>query len=326
MKITILGAGSFATSIAQILCDNHHDVLMWSVEDDVNLKINNEKINPKYGYENKIGENVFATNDIKKALDFSTIILNVIPTQYIRQTFEKINLNISQESLFVNFSKGIEPKTLLFIKDIIFETVDSKFIKNFVNVSGPSHAELLAKRSLTALSVASNNKDDAIFISSLIKNDYIKTQISDDVFGLEFISSSKNVIALGAGMLEGLGYGENIISAFISQGFKELLEISKHLNISLDTMISYGGLGDLIVTATSKNSRNVKFGRYLGQGKTLIEAQELTKQVAEGVRSLESLNELVTKYKINSQIIVKMDQIIYHNQDVNLLLEVFEEN
>lgn len=324
MKLSVLGAGSFATSIGQILADNGHEVLFWSIEEEVNLDINENKKNSKYGFENKINDNIAATNNLETFLNYSDHIFNVLPTQYIRITFNKINKILNKPKHFINCSKGIEPDTLLFIHDIIKDTIESKYYLDFVDITGPSHAELLAQRSLTALTVASENLEFANKIADLIKNDYIKTQISTDVFGLEFVSSAKNVIALGAGMLSGLGHGENIIAAFISQGFSEIITIGKTLNIKLDTMLSFGGLGDLIVTATSNNSRNVKFGTYLGQGYSLEQAQLATKQVAEGVRSLESIYQMVVKNNLNTPIITTMNDIIYNNLAVEKLVTIFD--
>lgn len=324
MKLSVLGAGSFATSIAQILSDNGYDVLLWSVEEDVNEDINLNKKNTKYGFNNKINDNLSATSDLKEVVEYSEYIFNVLPTQYIRSTFNKISEIISQPKIFINCSKGIEPETLLFINHIIAECIEEKYFTDFVDITGPSHAELLAQRSLTALTVASKNYNVANDVAEMIKNDYIKTQTSSDVLGLEYVSSAKNVIALGAGMLRGLGHGENIIAAFIAQGFCEIIKIGKVIHVEQETLLSFGGLGDLIVTATSSNSRNVNFGTYLGQGLTLEQAQEQTKQVAEGVRSLESMNQIVNENEIEAPIITTMDKIIYHNLDVSNLITIFD--
>lgn len=325
MNVTVLGAGSFGFSIGQILADNGHNVLFWNVEEDVNNEINEFKTNSKYGFNQPLNAQVAATNDINVALNHSTYIFNVIPTQFIRTTFSQIGEVINEGKYFINCSKGIEPKSLMFIEDIIADCISEKYNLGFSDVTGPSHAELLAQRSLTALTVGSKNLELANEIAKLIKNNYIKTQISSDVATLEYVSSAKNVIALGAGMLRGLGHGENIIAAFISKGFVEIIEVGKAINANLDTLLSFGGLGDLIVTATSTNSRNVNFGTFLGQGKSIDEAKELTKQVAEGVRSLESMYEMSVQNNLNAPIVKMMNEIIYNNVDVENLINVFDE-
>lgn len=322
MKVTVLGAGSFGTAVAQMLKDNNHDVKIWSIEEDVNNDINQNNANQKYGF-SKLDSSITATSSIKEAVEFSNIILNVIPTAFIRMTFEKINEVISEKKIFVNFSKGIEPDTLLFIGDIIEQTIDSKYRQSFVDVSGPSHAELIAKRELTALSVASKNVEDANLISDLISTDYIKTSVSSDVVGLEYVSSCKNVIALGTGILNGLGHGENIRSAFIALGLGEIIKVSKVFDCEQSTIIGYGGVGDLIVTATSTNSRNFTFGTLIGQGKTFEESKEITKQIAEGVRSLDSMYQIGQKYNISLPIVEIMYEIIYNNLDPNEITKVF---
>lgn len=316
MKITIIGGGSWGTTLAQSLTDNGHLVLIKDVNADFVNKINNDHRHPFFNQ--TIPESIKATLDLKLAVDFSDDIVICVPTKFTRCVLEEVNTVLTTKKTFINVSKGIEPKTGKRVSQIVNEVIESKYIKGYVVLSGPSHAEELIDRKLTCLVSASENETLAKNVQLLFSNDeYLRVYTSSDVIGVETGGAIKNPIAVISGVATGLGLGENARAALISRGVREIVMITETLGGNKETAYGLSGIGDLIVTASSMNSRNFKAGLRLGQGETIEEILKTSSQVVEGFRTCVSAYEIGKNNNLELPLINALYNVLYNGLDVN---------
>lgn len=309
MNISIIGGGAWGTTLAQLLADNGNNVLIRDINNDFINKINNEHKHPFFDLE--IPKAISATNDLKKACDFSDILVLCVPTKVMRMVLREINQTISSKKLFVNVSKGIEPETSYRVSQIVEEEIKNN-LRGYVVLSGPSHAEEVILRKLTALTAASTNLDLAIEVQNIFSNDkYLRVYSSDDVIGVETGGAMKNAIAIVSGVASGMGLGENARAFLISRGIKEIVAIVQALGGNLETAYGLSGVGDLIVTASSMNSRNFQCGLKIGQGMSVEEAVGSSVQTVEGVRAIEAGYEIGKKYKLDLPIIDVAYEVVH---------------
>ena len=309
MNISIIGGGAWGTTLAQLLADNGNNVLIRDINNDFINKINNEHKHPFFDLE--IPKAIIATNDLKKACDFSDILVLCVPTKVMRMVLREINQTISSKKLFVNVSKGIEPETSYRVSQIVEEEIKNN-LRGYVVLSGPSHAEEVILRKLTALTAASTNLDLAIEVQNIFSNDkYLRVYSSDDVIGVETGGAMKNAIAIVSGVASGMGLGENARAFLISRGIKEIVAIVQALGGNLETAYGLSGVGDLIVTASSMNSRNFQCGLKIGQGMSVEEAVGSSAQTVEGVRAIEAGYEIGKKYKLDLPIIDVAYEVVH---------------
>jgi len=309
MNISIIGGGAWGTTLAQLLADNGNNVLIRDINNDFINKINNEHKHPFFDLE--IPKAISATNDLKKACDFSDILVLCVPTKVMRMVLREINQTISSKKLFVNVSKGIEPETSYRVSQIVEEEIKNN-LRGYVVLSGPSHAEEVILRKLTALTAASTNLDLAIEVQNIFSNDkYLRVYSSDDVIGVETGGAMKNAIAIVSGVASGMGLGENARAFLISRGIKEIVAIVQALGGNLETAYGLSGVGDLIVTASSMNSRNFQCGLKIGQGMSVEEAVGSSAQTVEGVRAIEAGYEIGKKYKLDLPIIDVAYEVVH---------------
>lgn len=302
MKISIIGGGAWGTTLAQSLADNGHDVLIADVNQTFVELINNEHKHPFF--DSVIPNSIKATNKISDAINFSDIIVLCVPTKVMRSVLKEINEYANTKKLFVNVSKGIEPKTSLPISKIVKEEIDSNKLLGYVVLSGPSHAEELILRNLTSLVAASENIEFATKIQKIFSNDkYLRVYTSDDVIGVETGGAMKNAIAIISGICSGLGLGENARAFLITRGMKELVSIVLALGGKMETVYGLSGIGDLIVTASSLHSRNFQCGLKIGKGMSVEEAQGSIVQSVEGIRAIIAGNDIAIKYNIELPLI-----------------------
>ena len=320
MKVGFLGGGSWGTTLANLLSDNGHQTLVYDVNADTVNLINTQHVHPFF--ESVINEDVIATTSLKEVVDFSDVLVLSVPTKVIRQVMEDVKSLIKTPKLFVNVSKGIEPETLLTVSGIAEEIFTADEMKGFVTLSGPSHAEEVIKRQLTLLVAASKNIDDAIMVQELFSNNtYMRVYTSTDIMGVEVAGSVKNAIALVSGICTGLGYGENARAALIDRGALEIIRIATALGGQKETVYGLAGIGDLIVTASSMNSRNFQAGLKIGKGEDVDTVVKNSKMVVEGVRVLQSAHEIAVKYDLYLPIIETAYKVIFENLDVNEAIE-----
>ncbi|MDE5547059.1 MAG: NAD(P)-dependent glycerol-3-phosphate dehydrogenase [Anaeroplasmataceae bacterium] len=309
MKVSCIGGGAWGTTLSQVLSDNHHEVLIRDINPLFVEKINKEHTHPFFDI--TIPENIKATLSLEEAVDFSDIILLSVPTKVTRSVLREINSLLKKPTLFINVSKGIEPETSFCVSQIVKEEIDEKYFKGYVNLSGPSHAEELILRKLTALVAASAKETDAKFVQNLFSNArYLRVYTSSDVIGVETSGAIKNAIAIVSGVAFGMGLGENARAFLISRGVREIVLIVSALGGKTETAYGLSGIGDLIVTASSMNSRNFQCGLKIGQGMSVKEALASMTQTVEGIKTIEAAYQIGLKYNLELPIISAAYQVI----------------
>ncbi|MDC9032106.1 NAD(P)H-dependent glycerol-3-phosphate dehydrogenase [Columbia Basin potato purple top phytoplasma] len=324
-KITIIGGGAWGSTIAQVLADNKKEILIYDINKEYINKINQHK-HPCFDV--LLSDKIKATDDLKKALDFSDFIFLSVPAQSMRNLFQKINQNLTLGKNFINLSKGIEFKSNKIISQIIQEEISANKIKNYAFLAGPSHAEEVVLRKITFLNAVSLNQKFALAISQMCSNEtYLKVSTLSDVAGCEICSSVKNALAFISGILDNSRFLTNARSAFITFSLIEMKKILiLFLNInSTETFLSLVGIGDLIVTVFNKNSRNYKAGKQIQMGESLEQIYNKTTQVIEGIYNLKVFYHLAVKNKVNLPIIESAYKAVFDkNASVNdILFNIF---
>ncbi|MFA6613907.1 MAG: NAD(P)H-dependent glycerol-3-phosphate dehydrogenase, partial [Endomicrobiia bacterium] len=259
MKITVLGAGSWGTTLACLLYSNGHDVSLWEFSKEVADKLDKDRKIPFIGGEN-ISNNIKISSDLKM-IEETDSILFVVPSHFLRSTvlsIQKLGIDIS-DKLIMSATKGIENETLLRVSEII-EEIFPKTKDKIVALSGPSHAEEVSKKIPTAVISASKNEKNAIKCRDLFMNDYFRVYTQNDIVGVELGASLKNVFAVAGGIVDGLSFGDNTKAAIVSRGLKELVRLGVSLGGKEQTFYGLSGVGDLMVTCFSKHSRNRNLG------------------------------------------------------------------
>ncbi|MDF2677166.1 MAG: hypothetical protein K0Q97_1484 [Bacillota bacterium] len=312
-QITILGAGSWGTALAKLLSDNGSNVTVWLRDENQIKELSTTRINKKYLPNVKIPSNIIFTSDINKAVQEAEIILIVTPTQQIRNVLKQINEKYKTNKIIINASKGIEMGTLDRVSEIVKEETLNCI---YAVLSGPSHAEEVGLGLPTALTVACENKDTAEKIQDLFMSSYFRVYTNEDVIGVELGGALKNIIALGAGISDGIGYGDNAKAALMNRGIVEIARLGIALGADVHTFYGLSGIGDLIVTCTSVHSRNRSAGFLIGQGLTKDEAIQKVGMVVEGITTTYAAYELSKKLNINMPIVDAMYDVLHNNADV----------
>lgn len=313
MNVSVLGAGAWGITIAQTLADNNHNVVIYDVNKDFIDSINNGS--HPFFQENKI-ENIKGVYTLKEALDVSNYIVICVPTKYTRGLLKEVNTLLTNEKVFINVSKGIEPDTSKCVREIVYDEIDKKYIRGYASLSGPSHAEEMIQRKLTLLVSASEKEDIAKEVQLLFANGkYLRVYTSNDVIGCEIGGAIKNAIAIVSGVLTGVGLGENARAALISRGILEIERVVVAMGGKKETAYGLTGMGDLIVTASSYNSRNFKAGIAIGKGESAADAEKNSVQTVEGIRAIAAAYEIGKKYNIELPIINAAYSVVYENVD-----------
>lgn len=313
-KVTVLGAGSWGTALAMVLAENGHDTIIWTHRAEQADEINNNHTNLKYLPETVLPTNLKATNNLALASNYAKTIVVAVPTKAIRQVCSDVSSLVEEEKLFVHVSKGIEPDTLLRISELMVESVDSKWLQGIVVLSGPSHAEEVVLHHPTTVTAASSSTEAAEKIQDLFMNGYFRVYTNDDVVGVEIGGALKNVIALAAGIIDGLNYGDNAKAALITRGLAELTRLGVKMGGKPSTFSGLTGMGDLIATCTSKHSRNWRAGNLLGKGVKLPEVLEQMGMVVEGVRTTKAAYQLSKKYDVSMPITEQLYEVLFNDK------------
>lgn len=314
MNITLCGGGSWGTAIARLLSNKGHRVNFYirnkSVIDDIKKNKENSKYLPGAKFINEIN----LTNDLDGVLNDIDVFVIAIPTSSIREILEKISEKISKETIIVNLSKGIEVETLDRISEISSEVLKDN---PFVALSGPSHAEEVGKDIPTTLVASSNNLKAAEIIQREFSTSIFRIYTNPDLVGVEIGGALKNIIALAAGMNDGLGYGDNSKAALMTRGIYEMSKLGISLGANPHTFNGLSGIGDLIVTCTSIHSRNRRAGILIGKGMSMDEACKEVGQVVEGVKTVKSAYKLSKLKNIEMPITMALYQVLYEDYDPN---------
>lgn len=312
-KISVIGSGSWGLALTQTLVDNGHDVLVWSFLEDDALEINTNHTASRYLKDVQLSEKIVASTDLEEVINHSDIILMATPTKFYRETLKMINKYLDSKKLFINASKGIEPGTFKLIDEIITEEINPKYLDDIVILTGPSHAEELILRQITLVVAVSSDINKAKEVQQLFSNQYLRVYSSDDLLGAQLGSSLKNVIALASGICAGLGLGDNSRAALITRGLTEMIRYAEFKGASKETMFGLTGLGDLVVTATSKHSRNFQAGYRIGQGESPEESLSKSVMVVEGIRTAKAVVEQLETEDFEMPIFESVYDVFYRN-------------
>ncbi|WP_010095926.1 NAD(P)H-dependent glycerol-3-phosphate dehydrogenase [Ornithinibacillus scapharcae] len=312
-KIAVLGAGSWGTALSIVLADNGHDVRLWTHRKEQADQINTTHKNEHY-LEIMIPEKIRAFHDMKEAIQGVEVIVLVVPTKAIREVSQQLDKMLDTAPVIIHATKGIEPGTLKRVSQLIDEEMNRINYEDIVVLSGPSHAEEVGQRQPTTVTVASINEDNAKIAQNLFFNEVFRVYTSNDVIGLELGGALKNIIALGAGISDGLGYGDNAKAALITRGLAEITRLGTYLGANPLSFLGLPGVGDLIVTCTSVHSRNWRAGNLLGKGKNLQDVLEQMGMVVEGVRTAEAAYQFAQTENIDMPITFGIYDIIHHGK------------
>ncbi|OIK12279.1 NAD(P)H-dependent glycerol-3-phosphate dehydrogenase [Bacillus sp. MUM 13] len=314
--VAVIGAGSWGTALAMVLADNQHEVRLWAHNEDQISEINEHHTNHKYLPDITLPEGIRGYHSLSQALDGVTVAVLAVPTKAIREVLAKASAEASQPLIIVHVSKGIEPDTLLRISEMIEEAVPGELLEEIVVLSGPSHAEEVSLRHPTTVTVSARNMKTAEKIQDLFINQNFRVYTNPDIIGVEIGGALKNIIALAAGITDGLGYGDNAKAALITRGLAEISRLGTAMGANPLTFSGLTGIGDLIVTCTSVHSRNWRAGNMLGKGKNLDEVLESMGMVVEGVRTTKAAYQLAEKYQVDMPITKALYNVLFNGQDV----------
>lgn len=311
MKVAVIGAGSWGSALARLVAKNGNDVCVWSIDQrevDI-LKTYHEQTEKLPGV--KLPDNVTFTNELEEAVSGAEICIMAVPSPFIRETSAKLGKIINDDRIIVNVSKGIETGTLFTMSQIIEDEIPSAKV---AVLSGPSHAEEVGKDVPTLVVVSAEKQSTAEKVRSIFMNDNFRVYLNPDTLGVELGAALKNVIALAAGVADGLGCGDNTKAALITRGIAEMKRIGEKMGAKSETFSGLSGTGDLIVTCSSMHSRNRRAGILLGQGKTMNEAMDEVKMVVEGVHSAKAAMELADRYEVNVPLIEEMYHLLFEDK------------
>lgn len=312
-NITLLGGGSWGTALSKLLSENGHNVTVWLRDENQCQTLRTERVNKKYLPKVLIPENIIFTSDINEAVKGAEILLVVTPTQMIRGILKQIKDEYKTDKIIINASKGIEIGTMYLVSDIVKEETKNC---TFAVLSGPSHAEEVGLSMPTAITIACENKDVAEEIQDAFMSSYFRVYTNEDVIGAELGGALKNIIALGAGISDGIGYGDNAKAALINRGIVEIARLGIAMGADVHTFYGLSGIGDLIVTCTSKHSRNWNAGYLIGQGLTKDEAIKKIGMVVEGIPTTYAAYALSKKLNVDMPIVDAMYDVLENNADV----------
>lgn len=320
-QITVLGAGSWGTALAIVLADNGHNVKLWGHRSELINEINNTKKNEKYLPGVELPAKIEGFSNLEESLADSRTVVLAVPTKAIRGVLNEITKVIKEAITIVHVSKGIEPDTLLRISEIVEAEMPSHLLKDVVVLSGPSHAEEVSQRHITTVTSSSKNMVAAEYIQDLFINQHFRVYTNPDVIGVEIGGALKNIIALAAGITDGLGYGDNAKAALITRGLAEIARLGSKMGGNPLTFSGLTGIGDLIVTCTSVHSRNWRAGNLLGKGQKLEEVLENMGMVVEGVRTTKAAYQLAQKYEVKMPITEALYEVLFNGQSPKVAVD-----
>ena len=315
MKISVLGAGGWGTTLAILLHYNGHKVTLWEFYKNYAKELAKKRINRQFLPGVTIPKEIIITNDILESVDKKNLIVLAVPSQFLRSVVKKISLHDIKNAILVSVSKGIEKGSLLTMSQML-KDVHPLFAKEQIGVlSGPSHAEEVSKRIPTAITTASEDIETAKTIQAAFMTSYFRVYSSTDILGVELGGAFKNVIAIGAGIIDGAGFGDNTKAAIMTRGIAEISRLGLAMGAQPETFAGLSGMGDLIVTCMSKHSRNRYVGEQIGKGKKLKQVLKSMDMIAEGVETSRSASQLADQYEVETPITKEVYKILFEDKD-----------
>jgi len=312
-KVSILGGGTWGIAIAVLLINNGHEITVWSaLEKEVEMLRDSREHKMLPGV--KLSDDMIFTTDDEEAVKDKDLVVMAVASSYTRVTANRFSKLIAPKQKIVNVAKGIEESTLMTLSEIIEQEIPQADV---AVLSGPSHAEEVGRGLPTTIVVGAKTKATAEYIQSLFMSEVFRVYTSPDVLGIELGGSLKNVVALAAGIADGLGYGDNAKAALITRGITEIARLGTVMGGKFETFCGLTGIGDLIVTCASMHSRNRRAGILIGQGKSMEEAMEEVNMVVEGVYSAKAAMALAKKYDVQLPIIEQVNAVLFEGKSAD---------
>lgn len=311
-KVGVLGAGSWGTALALLLEKNGHDVTVWSIDKAEVEMLDKEREHKSKLPGVRIPDAMKFTNVIQESIEDKDFIVLAVPSPFTRATAKKMSPYVKEGQKIVNVGKGIEETTLMTLSDQIEEEIPQADV---AVLSGPSHAEEVGRGLPTTCVVGARTKETAEYLQRMFMSEVFRVYTSPDILGMELGGSLKNVIALAAGIADGLGYGDNTKAALITRGITEIARLGVKMGGKMESFTGLTGIGDLIVTCASVHSRNRKAGYLIGQGKTMQQAMDEVQMVVEGVYSTKAAVKLAEKYEVQMPIISEVHAVLFEGKN-----------
>ncbi|MEB3102809.1 NAD(P)H-dependent glycerol-3-phosphate dehydrogenase [Ferviditalea candida] len=320
-KVSVLVAGSWGTALATVLADNDMDVTLWSRSRHQVEEINSLHRNSRFSQDIQLPPNIRATDSLEEAVIGADAVILVPPSSGMREIACKLRAYMDANTLLVHATKGFEADTVLRMSEVIAEELPGYDKDNIVVLSGPSHAEEVILKSPTAVVVAAGHTEAAEAVQDLFINSYFRVYTNPDVIGVEVGGALKNVIALGAGLSDGLGFGDNAKAALLTRGLAEIGRLGLAMGASPMTFAGLAGIGDLVVTCTSKHSRNWRAGYMLAKGVPLDEVLATMGMVVEGVRTTKAARALAHKFQTELPIAEELYRVLFEGKSPKTAVE-----
>ncbi len=312
-RVAVVGAGGWGTALAGLLAKRGHDVVLWSFEEHVAAAIRERRINP-YLEGIELPASLGVTTDLATAVGGAEIVLSVSPSQFVGRVMGAAAPHVRPDAIVVSASKGIELDTLRSMDQVLGSLLPADVMARFCVLSGPSFAAEVAREAPTAVVVASRDADAARRVQSLLQTEYFRVYTNPDVLGVELAGALKNVIAVGAGVAAGLGWGHNTLAALLTRGLAEITRLGVALGAERATFSGLAGMGDLVLTCTGSLSRNRTVGFRLGQGEKLEEILADMTAVAEGVKTAEAVHALAARHGVEMPISEQVWAIVHEGR------------
>ncbi|HEX9739609.1 MAG TPA: NAD(P)H-dependent glycerol-3-phosphate dehydrogenase [Ignavibacteriaceae bacterium] len=315
MKISVLGAGGWGTTLAILLHYNGHDVTLWEYKKSYSRVLYKTRKNEVYLPGVKIPKEIKITSDLDISADNKNMIVLAVPSQFLRGIVKEINYSAIRNSILVSVAKGIENKTMMTMSQMLKDVFPSLDEGQIGVISGPSHAEEVSRKIPTAVVAASSEMETSKSIQAAFITAYFRVYSSLDIVGVELGGAFKNVIAIGAGIIDGVKFGDNTKAAIMTRGIAEISRLGEAMGAHPDTFAGLSGMGDLIVTCMSRHSRNRYVGEQIGSGKKLKQVLKSMDMVAEGVETSRSVTQLSKKHNIETPIADEVYKILFEDKD-----------
>lgn len=311
-NVGVIGAGSWGTALSALLHDNGHQVTIWSIDPEEVTMLQTEREHKKKLPGVKLSEEMEITGDLEAAVCKKDVLVLAVPSPFTRATAKKLCPFVVEGQIIVDVAKGIEEDTLLTLSEQIKQEIPQADV---AVLSGPSHAEEVGRKLPTTCVIGAATRKTAEYLQAMFISKVFRVYTSPDILGIELGGSLKNVIALAAGIADGLGYGDNTKAALITRGIAEIARLGVKMGGKIQTFTGLTGIGDLIVTCASVHSRNRKAGYLIGQGKSMKEAMDEVQMVVEGVYSAKAAAKLAAKYDVSMPIVAQVNAVLFEGKN-----------
>ncbi|MBN2564903.1 MAG: NAD(P)-dependent glycerol-3-phosphate dehydrogenase [Candidatus Eisenbacteria bacterium] len=313
-RVTVLGGGSWGTTLGLVLLDNGHAVTVWEYDEDQVKAVMRDRENRKFLPGVPLPRSLSLTSDIADALGAADAVVFAVPSHVVRGTARHARTRIPANVPVINVAKGIENETLMRMSEVLSEELGRPGAAGISSLVGPSHAEEVSRKLPTTVVSAALDERTAIDTRNLFMTEYLRVYTNNDLVGVELGVSLKNVIAIAAGICDGLGYGDNTKGALLTRGLAEMTRLGTAMGGKRETFAGLSGMGDLITTCISRHSRNRYVGESIAAGRTLSEILESMVMVAEGVRTARSVAELSRRYAVEMPICEQMNLVLFEDK------------